>query len=165
MSIKEDFQHSDFSDSIKIRNVTGSFFALEGSRSNSESNRLEDIDFSAEIATAAALSSAVSSLTQMIASNATPVVNGTVAASVTIDPYKMYVFGTVSQAMSVSFNTQAEAAGCVAEYAIRFVAGSECSISLPNGVLYGGGSAPTYISGHTYEINVVNNCVVVGEFY
>ena len=95
----------------------------------------------------------------------TPKVNGTAAASVTIDPYKMYDFGTLSMAMTVVFNTSAEVSGYAKEYSLRFVAGSGCNVTLPNGVMYVGSSAPTYTSGRTYEIDVVDNCAVVAEFY
>lgn len=92
-------------------------------------------------------------------------VAGTAAASVTIDPYKFYDFGTLSLSMTIVFNTSAEISGYTREYTIRFVAGSECSVTLPNGVLYANNTTPTYTTGRTYEINVVNNCAVVAEFY
>lgn len=95
----------------------------------------------------------------------TPYVASAAAASVTIDPYKMYDFGTVDRSMTIVFNTSAEESGYTKEYTIRFVAGNGCSITLPNGVLYANHPAPVYTAGHTYEINVVNNCVVVAEFY
>lgn len=97
--------------------------------------------------------------------NKVPQVSGTVASTVTIDPYKLYNFGTVSQAMTIAFNIREEISGYAAEYIIRFVAGSGCSITLPNGVLYNGGTPPTYTSGRTYEIDIVNNCAAVAEFY
>ena len=94
-----------------------------------------------------------------------PYTTATPAANVTIQPYKMYDFGTVSTSMTIAFNTSKEVSGYTKEYMIRFVAGSGCSITLPNSVIYANGSAPTYTSGHTYEINVVNGCAAVGEFY
>lgn len=94
-----------------------------------------------------------------------PLVNGTAAASVTIDPYKMYDFGTLSMSMTVVFNTSAEVSGYARQYSLRFVAGSGCNLTLPNGVMYVGNSSPTYTTGRTYEIDVVNNCAVVAEFY
>ena len=94
-----------------------------------------------------------------------PQVSGTAAATATIDPYKLYDFGTLSTAMTVSFNTAAEVTGYAKEYIIRFVAGNGCALTLPNGVLYNGGAAPTYVTGRTYEIDIVNNCAAVAEFY
>jgi hypothetical protein len=97
--------------------------------------------------------------------NKVPYVSGTAAASVTIEPYKMYDFGTVSIAMVIVFDTTKEVTGYTKEYIIRFIADTGCAVSLPNGVLYANGAVPTYIAGHTYEINIVNGCAVVAEFY
>ena len=97
--------------------------------------------------------------------NKTPLISIVPTASTTIDPYKMYDLGTVSSAITIVFNTSAEVSGYCAEYLLKFVAGSGCAISLPNGVIYSGGSAPTYVSGRTYEINICNGLAVVGEFY
>lgn len=88
-----------------------------------------------------------------------------VSSTQTIDPYKMYNFGTVSTGLTIVFNTANEVQGYTKEYTIRFVAGNGCGITLPSGVLYVNGTTPTYTTGHTYEINVVNNCAVVAEFY
>lgn len=88
-----------------------------------------------------------------------------VPSSVTIEPYKMYDLGTLSNGHAIAFDTTKEVVGYVKEYMIRFVAGTSCSITLPNGVLYANGVAPTYVSGHTYEIDVLNNCAAVVEFY
>ena len=88
-----------------------------------------------------------------------------VSSTQTIDPYKMYNFGTVSTGLTIVFNTANEVQGYTKEYTIRFVAGNGCGITLPSGVLYVNGATPTYTTGHTYEINVVNNCAVVAEFY
>ena len=87
------------------------------------------------------------------------------SSSQTIEPYKMYDLGTVSTALTIVFDTSKEVSGYVKEYIIRFVAGSSCNIILPNGTLYPNGTQPTYVSGRTYEINIVNNCAVIGEFY
>lgn len=94
-----------------------------------------------------------------------PLVSTQVATTVTIDPYKMYSFGSLSGTKTVAFNTIPVPSGYCAEYSFRFVAGSNCSITLPSGCLYNGGSAPTLTLGHTYEYNIVDNYVVVGEFY
>ena len=95
----------------------------------------------------------------------TPQVSGTPGASVTIEPYKVYDFGTLSTAMTISFDTTKEISGYTREYTIRFVAGSGCSVTLPNTVKYANGTIPTYTTGREYEINVINGCTVVGEFY
>ena len=97
--------------------------------------------------------------------NKVPYVTDTAAANVTIEPYKMYDFGTVSTAMIIAFDTTKEITGYTKEYIIRFTAETGCAVSLPNGVLYTNGTIPTYIAGHIYEINIVNGCAVVAEFY
>ena len=93
----------------------------------------------------------------------TPKIGTTPGASITIQPYKIYEFGTVSQSVSIEFGTAVS--GYTADYSIRLTAGSNCAITLPNGCRYSGGSAPTYTFGRTYEINVSDGLVVVGEFY
>ena len=120
-------------------------------------NALENLDFSTEIATLADLSA--------ISSGTTPLVTRSAASTVTIDPYKIYDFGTVATNMTIEFNTQLEKAGYAAEYSIQFVAGDGCSITLPYGVLYSNGQQMTYTTGRTYEINIVNNCAATAEFY
>jgi hypothetical protein len=83
----------------------------------------------------------------------------------TINPYIMYDFGTVTGSIGVSFNTSQEFSGYCGEYMITFVAGNSCSINFPNTIKYNGGSAPSYVQGRTYEINICNGLAVVGEFY
>lgn len=94
-----------------------------------------------------------------------PLVTGSTASTVVIDPYKMYNFGTLSTSMSVSFNTSAETSGCCAQYMFRFIAGNGCSLTLPNAVSYCGGTLPSFTTGRTYEINITDNLCVVAEFY
>ena len=93
----------------------------------------------------------------------TPLINGTAAASVTLDPYKVYDFGTLTLAMTISL--AAETSGYCAEYSFRFIAGTGGAITLPNTCVYGAGEAPTLVVGHTYEYSIVDNLVVVGEFF
>lgn len=90
-------------------------------------------------------------------------VAGTPSAVVTVEPYKVYEFGTVAQAMSVTLGTAT--GGYTADYTIRLVAGANCSVTLPSTCKYSGGNAPTYTFGRTYEINISDGLVVVGEFY
>lgn len=87
----------------------------------------------------------------------------TPSATMTVEPYKVYDIGTVSQSVSVSLGTAPE--GRTSDYTIRLVAGANCSVTLPNTCKYSGGNAPTYTFGRTYEINISDGLVVVGEFY
>jgi len=95
----------------------------------------------------------------------TPLVTGTPATTVTLDPYKVYNFGTLTQAMVVSFNSALVPSGYCAEYTLRFTAGAGAAITLPNNVKINNGSLPTFTVGRVYEINIVDNLAVVGEFY
>lgn len=95
----------------------------------------------------------------------TPLVTIAQAASVTLDPYKLYNFGVVTMAMTISFNSSAVESGCVPEYAFKFVANNGCAITLPATCKYCGGSAPTLTPGRTYEYNIADGLIVVGEFY
>ena len=92
-------------------------------------------------------------------------VNITPSAAITIDPYKMNNLGTLSGITTISFNTSAEISGYCAMYSMMFVAGQSCSVVLPNSVKYNGGIVPVYVADRTYEININNGLVVVGEFY
>lgn len=96
----------------------------------------------------------------------TPMVNIVpVSTTQTIEPYKMYDFGTLSDTYTILFDTTKEEFGYVNEYSFRFSAGASCGITLPNTVKYANGVIPTYVNGHTYEINIINNCAAVVEFY
>ena len=95
----------------------------------------------------------------------TPLVTVTPSSTITIDPYKVYNFGTVSTTVTVSFNTQLEVSGNVAEYVIRFTAASGGYIILPNNCKYNGGSSPTYTAGHIYELCIHDGLVAVGDFF
>lgn len=86
----------------------------------------------------------------------------------TIDPYQINDLGTINMGANIQlvFNSSKEVSGYAAEYIVRFVSGTNAKgVTLPSSVLWANGTAPTYVSGHTYEINVVNNLAVVGEFY
>ena len=94
-----------------------------------------------------------------------PLESTTPQASATLNPYRMYSFGTLSRSLSITFNTSAEISGYVAQYCFTFVCGNNASITLPASCIYNGGSAPELVAGRTYEFNIFNNLVVVGEFY
>ena len=85
--------------------------------------------------------------------------------SQTIDPYKIYDFGTLNKAVTITLNATPVISGYSAEYTFRFTAGSACAITLPNTCKYGGGTAPTFTTGHIYEFNIIDNLVIVGEFF
>lgn len=99
-------------------------------------------------------------------SSKTTLVSETPTTIFTIDPYKMYNFGTLSINMTITFDTTKEVSGYCAQYMFRFTAGSSCGITLPNVVKYSGGNNnPTFVEGRVYEINITDNLCVIGEFY
>lgn len=98
-------------------------------------------------------------------SSCTPLVTIAQAATVTLDPYTLYTFGIVTIGMTISFNSAAVETGYVPEYSFKFIAGTGCSITLPSTCKYCGGSAPIFTTGRTYEYNIADGLVVVGEFY
>jgi len=93
----------------------------------------------------------------------TPLISGTASSNVSLDSHKVYDFGTLNQAMTITLT--AGPAGYCAEYYFRFTAGANAAITLPNACVYGAGQAPTLTTGHTYEYSIVDNLVVVGEFF
>ena len=95
----------------------------------------------------------------------TPLVTETPAAAITILPYKVYNFGTLSTAMTITLSETGLVSGYCAEYTFRFTAGTGASITLPNTCKYNGGAAPELTAGHIYEFNIIDNLVVVGEFF
>lgn len=84
-------------------------------------------------------------------------------STITIESGILYDLGTLSQALTVAFS--GNPSGYANEYMLTFVAGSNCAVSLPNGVRYLDNTPPTYVAGRVYEIDVMNNLAVVGEFY
>lgn len=94
-----------------------------------------------------------------------PYITASTAASVTIEPYKMYDFGTLSTAMTVVFDTSKEINGYAQQYMFRVTAGQDCSITLPVGVNYLNNVEPVFTEGHVYEFDITNLMCVFGEFY
>ena len=94
-----------------------------------------------------------------------PVSSITPNVNQTIDPYIIYDFGTLNKAITIILNVTPVISGYNSEYTFRFTAGAACSVTLPNTCKYASGAAPTFINGHTYEYNIVDNLVVVGEFF
>ena len=86
-------------------------------------------------------------------------------STLTIDAYKIYKLGTVTQNVTITLDTTTEIPGYSAEYTIIFDASSGCNITLPVDCLYANGITPRYVTGRTYEMNIMNNLVVITSFY
>lgn len=125
-----------------------------------ETNVIEVISFNGQTAV-------ISGKTAVILTDIekTPLVTGIAASSVTIEPYKMYSFGTVSTSMNIVYDTSKEVSGYCAQYMFRFVAGANCEITLPNGTKFEeNGSNITFVTGRTYEYNITDGLCVIVEF-
>lgn len=143
----------------KDNDIWGSWISNSGSGSG-EANIIESITFNGvSVPITNKIATIVSHLDKI------PRVTGTADSSVTIEPYKLYQFGTISQAMTISFDTTKEEANYVSEYMFRFTAGANCAIILPSTVKYNNGQTPEFIAGNIYEYSITDNLCVVGEFY
>ena len=96
---------------------------------------------------------------------ATPVVPQN-SNNVTIDPNVLNTWDTDTEGMTsltVAFN--AGVSGKVNEYMLRVrVVTTPFTLKLPAGVTWAGGEAPTFESGTTYEISIINNLAVYAAF-
>ena len=85
-----------------------------------------------------------------------PVVSmGTTAGSHTLAPNTFYLWGTISSSLTVTLGSPAY--GVVNEYIFQFTLSGSASLLLPSSVSWNGGTAPTWESGKTYQISIVNN--------
>lgn len=74
-----------------------------------------------------------------------------------------YKIGTLSS-LTVKF-THAYGSGYLANYMFEFTASSSgCSLTMPSGVKWKDGVAPTIQAGKTYQVSVVNNLAVAAMF-
>ena len=96
---------------------------------------------------------------------ATPVVPQN-SNNVTIDPNVLNTWDTDTEGMAsltVAFN--AGVAGKVNEYMLRVrVVTTPFTLTLPAGVTWAGGEAPTFEGETTYEISIINNNAVYAAF-
>jgi len=82
--------------------------------------------------------------------------------SMEIEPDVFYKFTAAVTSISLTF-AEGES-GYYHEYLFQFLAGASCALTLPDGVTWFGGRAPTLTEGNTYQVSVVNNFAVYGEF-
>lgn len=75
---------------------------------------------------------------------------------------KMYMLSTRSE-LTITLPVGSESNG--REYMCQFTASeSGCTLSLPSSVIWLGGAAPTINAGKTYQLSILNNLAVMGEF-
>ena len=89
--------------------------------------------------------------------------------SVALYPYRLYSLmpgEQINNTLTVTFNDlNTIPTGYAAEYALKFIAGTNFNLALPRGILWNGGDAPRWVTGHTYEVSIVDGCASYGEFY
>ena len=84
--------------------------------------------------------------------------SGTVELSNT----KMYILGEQSS-VTITLPSGAESNG--REYLCQFTASaSGCTLSVPDTITWLGGEIPTINAGKTYQLSILNNLAVIGEF-
>ena len=90
--------------------------------------------------------------------------NQTGTVSALLEPNKFYKFTNTSIiSLNISFNNPKT--GVLNEFLFEFTAGDVfASLNMPEGVVWLGGEAPTFTAGKTYQVSVVNNLAVIGEF-
>lgn len=82
--------------------------------------------------------------------------------SVELSDTKMYILGEQS-AVTITLPSGAESNG--REYLCQFTAAaSGCTLSVPDTITWLGGETPTINAGKTYQLSILNNLAVIGEF-
>ena len=86
-------------------------------------------------------------------------------ASYSIIPNKLTKLGTLASSVTLSLNSASEEAGVTNIYDFIFTTPTNApSITWPEGITWIGGAAPTIAGGKTYEISIMNNLAIYGEF-
>lgn len=85
------------------------------------------------------------------------------ATSKSISPNVYYKWGTMSS-LSITLATPSDST-VLNNYMFEFTASSAgCSLTMPSGIKWQNGSAPTIESGKTYQISIINNLAVASMF-
>lgn len=84
------------------------------------------------------------------------------SGTVVLSDTKMLILGEQS-AVTITLPSGAEDNG--REYLCQFTASaSGCTLSVPDTITWLGGETPTINAGKTYQLSIVNNLAVIGEF-
>jgi hypothetical protein len=96
----------------------------------------------------------------------TPLIETVPGATITIDPFKTYDFGVLSNGVVITLGTTGKVTGYCTEYCFRFTASTGCAITLPNTCKFANGNEITvFTEGHVYEYSIIDDLVAIGEFY
>lgn len=86
-------------------------------------------------------------------------------SSYSINPNMLTKLGTLASNVTLSLNTASEEAGVVNIYDIIFTTPTDApSITWPEGISWAGGSAPSIAGGKTYEVSIMDNLAIFGEY-
>ena len=86
-------------------------------------------------------------------------------ASYTISPNVLTKLGTLASSVTLSLDTSKEESGVTNIYDIIFTTPTNApSITWPEGISWIGGSAPTIAGEKTYEVSIMNNLAIYGEY-
>ena len=86
-------------------------------------------------------------------------------ASYTISPNVLTKLGTLASSVTLSLDASKEESGVTNIYDIIFTTPTNApSITWPEGITWIGGSAPTIAGEKTYEVSIMNNLAIYGEF-
>ena len=86
-------------------------------------------------------------------------------SSYSINPNMLTKLGTLASNVTLSLNTASEEAGVVNIYDIIFTTPTDApSITWPEGISWAGGSAPSIAGGKTYEVSIMDNLAILGEY-
>ena len=81
-----------------------------------------------------------------------------------ISPNKYYKFANTA-ITSLTISLASEVSGIVNEYMFEFIASdTPTTLTLPENISWIGGTAPTIKVGKTYQVSIINNLAVYGEF-
>lgn len=85
-------------------------------------------------------------------------------SSVTIEPNKLYIkSGNAVTSLTVTKGT--DVSDKLNHYFIQFKAGDECSVTWSGfSLTWYGGNTPTWTSGKTYEVSIINDLALYNEF-
>ena len=86
-------------------------------------------------------------------------------ASYIISPNVLTKLGTLASSVTLSLDASKEESGVTNIYDIIFTTPTNApSITWPEGISWIGGSAPTIAGEKTYEISIMNNLAIYGEY-
>lgn len=86
-------------------------------------------------------------------------------ASYAISPNVLTKLGTLASSVTLSLDRSKEESGVTNIYDIIFITPTNApSITWPEGISWIGDSAPTIAGGKTYEVSIMNNLAIYGEY-